>query len=215
MSSAKDIIISKIVASMVKQRTEKVSNSIVSNPVQFFNYHFNSIKSIHDINCDVYLEFRYGVVNDGSSDFVVFLGITHTDMGDYNFGIRLITLYKEKIGRYEKFDRDTVSTILDDMKTEISKLHFNVFTGEFSNTPTTILEEIEFFQDIPNVKTIGEECPVCKVVVTSTKTECGHTLCVPCFQTIKEVNIDDDDDDDDERKIRPCPICRADMKYTN
>jgi hypothetical protein len=203
MSSAKDIIINKMVTQIVKQRTEKEAHDCCSHSYCSCEYKFSGIQSIHGINCNIMLRFCF---DHDKTEFSTVLIIYHDDM--FSDEQNEFLVYLDRIGTYEKFNTETLSTVLDDMKTELSKLHFSLFSGQFINKPSIIFQEMEFFQDIPSIKTMGEECPVCQDCITITKTECGHTLCVPCFQTIKKRN------DENGNEIRPCPICREDITYT-
>jgi len=202
--SSKDIIINKVLASIVKQKIEK--EAYVCRLVSYYSceYKFCGIQSIHGINCNIMLRFCFDY---DKTEFSTVLIIYHDDM--YSDEQDEFSLYLERIGTYEKLNTETLSTVLDDMKTELSKLHFSLFSGEFINKPSTIFQEMEFFQDIPSIKTMGEECPVCQDCITITKTYCGHTLCIPCFQTIKK-GVDDDGDD-----IKKCPICRKHITYVD
>ena len=81
-------------------------------------------------------------------------------------------------------------------------------TGYF-HTPTD-LEKIKTHKEIANcfkcenVELEYDTCGVC-YEDTSTKTNCGHSLCRRCWSKIEKVNCCDDDD------VTPCPICRKDI----
>lgn len=201
--SSKDIIIKKMITQIIEQKKEKESQS--SRLVSYYSceYKFSGIQSIHDINCNITLRFCF---DRDKTEFSTVLFINHNEM--FSDEQEEFTLYLERIGTYKKFNTETLSTVLDDMKTEISKLHFSVFSGQFINVPSTILEEMDFFSDIPSVKMMGEECSVCQEHV-NTKTECKHYLCLPCFQQIKETS------DEDGNDFKPCPLCREPISYTN
>lgn len=55
----------------------------------------------------------------------------------------------------------------------------------------------------PNVKLDFDTCCVCHENIKGKfKTECGHSLCIPCWDEIKEIN--------DEI---PCPLCCQDISF--
>jgi hypothetical protein len=201
--SSKDIIISEIVTAVIQQKTEALK--CVSR-CYWCNFHFTHIKTFHDIECTFELSFGFGY-NDNPNHFNVVFKIHHDKMYDDD-GIQFM-LYHTSWGKFEKFDRPTISILLDKMKEELKKLNFDKLSGMFIGYETTLLPYVDFFSDIPTIKTMGEECPVCQDCITNTKTECGHTLCVPCFQTIKERKDEDGD------YIKPCPICREHITYTH
>jgi hypothetical protein len=81
-------------------------------------------------------------------------------------------------------------------------------TGYF-HTPTD-LEKIKKHKEIANcfkcenVELEYDTCGVC-YEETSTKTDCGHSLCHRCWGKIEKVNCDCDE------WVLPCPICRKDI----
>lgn len=83
------------------------------------------------------------------------------------------------------------------VKTTLDSLRFNRKKNKFETTPAY---DWDFLQS-ENVKLnyTYEECCVCHET-TESKTTCGHTLCIPCYDQIR---VDSDDD-------TLCPLCRAD-----
>jgi len=202
--SSKDIIISEIVSSITKQKIEEVKEHQTH---YWCSYRFSNIKTFHDIQ--VIFELGFGFVfHDNPNHFNVVFKIVHYEMFDCRT-MNQTTLYNSSWGKFEKFDRPTISILLDKMKENLKTLKFDKFSGMFTEHEITILSYMDFFSDIPSIKIDGEECPVCKDCITNTKTNCGHTLCIPCFQIIKQR----EDDDGDE--IKPCPTCRCHMEYTH
>jgi hypothetical protein len=195
--SSKDLIISEIVHQVVEAR-----NARKDEKHYWVEYDFNSIQSIHGINSDVELSFGFKMWDDAPNDFNVVLKINHNVMYD-NEDCEAILLYHHVIGRQKKFDRETISSILDKLKEILSSLQFSIRNGIFLSKPSTIEAQIEFLQDIKFIN-FGEECSICKEHIINTKTECGHYLCVPCFQQIQLVEYDK----------RPCPFCRDHITYT-
>jgi hypothetical protein len=203
--SSKDVIISDIARAIVEQ---KVAKSDGTNHFHLWTmYCFTTIKSIHNINCDVHLNFGFNMWHDEPNDFNVVLKIVHSNMFEHE-SCEYISLYNSIIGRYKKFDRENISAILDKVKLQLSKLQFSVYSGLFVPYQSTRLAEIDFFQDIKSIKYDGEECPICKENIVATKTYCEHYLCVPCFQQIKLTK------DEDDNEIRKCPMCREEILYT-
>jgi len=200
--SSKDLIISDIVRAVVAQKS-----AVVYQAHLWVLYCFTTIKSIHGINCDVHLNLGFGLWDDEPNDFNVVLKIVHSNMFDSE-DCEPIILYHSVIGRYKKFDRENISSILDKIKLELSTLQFSVYSGLLVPYQSTRLAEIDFFQDIESINCVGEECPICKENIVATKTECGHYLCVPCFQNIKLIQ------DENHDEIRKCPFCRDHITYT-
>jgi hypothetical protein len=202
--SSKDLIISDIARAVVEQKVAQHGKKHL-----WTMYCFTTINSICNINCDVHLNLGFGIWDDEPNDFNVILKIIHSNMFEPDT-CEPIILHHNVIGRYKKFDRENISSILDKIKLELSKLEFNIYTGQFIVYQSTTLAEIDFFKDISSIKYEGEECPVCMNHIVTTKTECKHYLCVPCYQNIKLIQ----DEDDDENEIRKCPICREQILYT-
>lgn len=207
--SSKDLIISDIVRAVVEQKS-----AVVYQAHLWTSYCFTTIKSIHNIDCDVQLQLGFGIWDDEPNDFNVILKIVHSNMFNTE-DCDPITLHHNVIGTYKKFDRETISTILDKIKLVLSKLQFDIFRGQFIIYQSTTLAEIDFFKDIESINSEGQECPICKEHIINTKTECGHYLCVPCFQKLKLVKEDEDDDDDEENFIKKCPMCRERITFTH
>lgn len=204
--SSKDLIISDIVRAVVEQKS-----AVVYQAHLWVLYCFTTIKSIHGINCDVHLNLGFGIWDDEPNDFNVLLKIVHSNMFDSE-DCEPVILHHNVIGRYKKFDRENISSILDKIKLVLSKLQFNIYTGQFIIYQSTTLAEIDFFKDVESINCLGEECPICKEHIITTKTKCGHYICVPCYQQIKLVKEDDDEDEDNF--IKKCPICREHITYT-
>jgi len=203
--NSKDLIISDIIRAVVEQKSASPDEKHLQTM-----YNFITIKSICDIDCDVHLNFGFKMWDDEPNDFNVVLKIIHSNM--YNpEESEFILLHHNVIGRYKKFDRETISTILDKVKLVLSKLQFNIYAGQFITYQSTRIAEIDFFKDIESIKYDGEECPVCKDHIVATQTDCKHYLCVPCYQELKLVK----DEDDDELEFKKCPMCREEINYTH
>jgi hypothetical protein len=206
MSSAKDIIIDEII---VEITNEKIKAAEEDKKRYWSEYIFQHIKTFQDIDCNIILAFGFGY-EENPNNFKVVLRIRHNEMFKWNSQeeMEYITLYANVMNRYEKLDRSTISNILDEMKVELQKIKYDKVTNRFSEKVTTIIAHTHFFSDIPSIKMMGEECPVCRENV-STKTICKHILCVPCFQQITEV---ENEFGDDEKR---CPMCREPITYTD
>ena len=106
----------------------------------------------------------------------------------------------------KKFNKDDFVMVLVNLKKTLTELYFDKYYGEFrtKNDTTFGKEFASLLADIDNVKLTCDDCCVCSVN-TTTKTPCGHHLCVDCWDRIPNNNAD----------IIPCPICREDIKYIN
>ena len=196
MSSAKEILIENIIANITDELAEN------SKATYLFD-----IQSILGINCFVELKFVYtlGLTNM----YTIYLLIQHRDMMNDSF----ITLHNYTFGTFISPDATALGLVLDSMKKRIQNLKFDVYSGMFvtKDKISTIPTQIDFFSDIPSIKIVGEECPVCKDCIINTNTNCSHYLCVPCFQDIKYVESEDDDGE----QVKKCPICRDHITYTH
>jgi hypothetical protein len=208
--SSKDAIIADIIRVIKEQKEEQ--------PRHFYNYHFGSIKSIRGIDCIVHLEIAFGLANDGDPNkFRALIKIIHPNMDDEELAVD--HLYSKILGHYLNFDEENLSNALDKLLELLPTLQFSIFGGVFLTKPSMMTTEINFFQGIEGLELKGQKCCICQEHIVNTKTKCEHYLCVPCYQEINFViqHIDcgeDTDDDDDECEVRPCPICRRDIRYT-
>ena len=82
---------------------------------------------------------------------------------------------------------------LEDLKQVLSSLRFNKLTNRFQTTPVFDWN----FLECDSVK-LFEKCCVC-YERTQSKTTCNHSICIPCFDKIKYVNME-----------TKCPLCRQD-----
>jgi hypothetical protein len=87
---------------------------------------------------------------------------------------------------------------LDDLSTVLSSLKYNRFECKFE-----MKQSIDWsFLASESVKLKYEQCCVC-LEATIMKTNCKHTLCVPCYDNIAR-DVDGD---------TPCPLCREACNY--
>jgi hypothetical protein len=72
------------------------------------------------------------------------------------------------------------------------------------------LDLSNMFRKFQRVKVKGEECCVCKDIITKTKTTCGHHVCIRCVSKLKmaEEEKDYDEDETEYSFQRKCPMCR-------
>jgi hypothetical protein len=75
---------------------------------------------------------------------------------------------------------ESMKSLLDEFIDKLTTIQFDKRSGSFTKN------------DDPT-----EECCVC-LEETTTKTNCGHTICVPCWNQIKKIQ---------------CPLCRNDDIY--
>ena len=93
----------------------------------------------------------------------------------------------------EKF----IKIILEFMGT----LKFSKFEGRFISKKSIQKEALQkiVFSDFMEKETSQEVCSVC-LEPTKTRTACNHTLCIPCWQQVKEEN-------------KVCPLCRESISF--
>jgi hypothetical protein len=204
MSSAKDIIIEDIFRSVTEDRTKTQG---------FILYHFKTIKSLRDINCD--FELRFGF-NDINPKFSVVFKIRHSYMYDYDYDTCDVLFDHYYKNDFELFNEEAVRIIIDEMLEIIPTLKFDLFTGKFVKRHHLQAAELDMFKDIEGLELKGEKCSICFEIVNTTS-HCKHYLCVPCYQQIplKKDEDDEDDDEDADDIYRSCPICRDRIGYTN
>jgi hypothetical protein len=208
--SSKDLIIDNIIS-------ELKECCIIKNPDRREGTHwhtFESIKSFHGINVCIRLIFYFTNMDIGEmGQYHVHLAIIHSQIDTYDelFQCRI----QEPSNISSLYNREVLSDTLDKFKEKLLTLHFSKFSGTFIKTLPKMQIESGFFEDIPAIIFKGEKCSIC-FDITDTTTKCNHYLCIPCFQEIKLISLDEDDeiDEDGENLIRRCPICREDIFYT-
>jgi hypothetical protein len=87
---------------------------------------------------------------------------------------------------------------IDFLKQTLASLKFNRMTSTFTSKPIMDWS----FLESETVKLKYDKCCVC-FETTTVKTDCGHTLCHPCYDKIKM----------DEEGSTLCPLCRSDCRY--
>jgi hypothetical protein len=89
----------------------------------------------------------------------------------------------------------------------IDALQFNIMTNQLCTPETINLQNTisEFFTMSKAMVLSADQCCVC-LNETNYKTNCNHTICVPCADQIKVV-IDDDD------CCVFCPLCRSNIQH--
>lgn len=114
-------------------------------------------------------------------------------------------------------DFGEVNKVVDMFLKKIPLLRYETMTCKFVDQ--TQLEARNAFQKlligITSVAVISDTCAIC-FEVTRAKTECNHSLCVPCGDKMtkllaleNEVHSDDDDDEEEDKPCYPaCPLCR-------
>jgi hypothetical protein len=87
---------------------------------------------------------------------------------------------------------------LTQLKQTLDSLKFNRMTSKFTSKPIVDWS----FLESDTVKLNCDKCCVC-METTTDKTDCGHSLCVPCYDKIKL----------DEDCSTLCPLCREECYY--
>ena len=125
------------------------------------------------------------------------------------FEKHFITVNETIVEQSFVFKKEHFVKVLVELKTLLPKLRFNRLKGKLTDKDET--QDISqlfcvFLSDMKNVDTGVEECCVCSEK-TFTKTPCGHTLCIQCWERIKPTRVCGDE-------FSPlCPMCREDISF--
>ena len=176
--------------------TEKVELELAYNRIhRQWNFVRLPIKTLDGIKCDVQL-----ILSD-----TYFKMVKGTEKPNCWF-LKIETMkscvlaangtgYKEH--KYYLENLETI-TDLEEIKDILQSLRFNRFENRFQS-----IEAIDWsFLESDTVKLKYDTCCVC-YEKTSARTNCGHILCIPCFDKIPE--------NPDSETL--CPLCRQDCLY--
>jgi hypothetical protein len=115
----------------------------------------------------------------------------------------------------KKWTVDMIEKSLVDTQRMLGQLTYDKFTNSFIENEKVVGDDVtaatlDVWGAIKNVELEGDVCCVCHDRTTS-KTECGHELCLQCWSSLKIV--DEEDDDETEFKGFSCPMCRGFMMH--
>jgi hypothetical protein len=115
-----------------------------------------------------------------------------------------------RIGHYSEEININVIVTPQQMEEFVTKVleefRFDVFDGKFTCEPEAQraqkAKRCEILKKNKRLAIGGGECSVC-YVPTTTRTNCKHSVCIPCLSKIEHTRAEDDDE-----KILRCPMCR-------
>jgi hypothetical protein len=90
----------------------------------------------------------------------------------------------------------------------IKELKFNKRECRFDSHSSGVGADVwvDLFSSSPHIKLDIDSCCVCMENINGRfKTKCGHSLCIPCWDGLHEV-----EDGGGDTEV-PCPICRGDI----
>lgn len=106
-----------------------------------------------------------------------------------------------------KYSLDEIEKSLTEIYVLLPLIRFNKLLGTLeTSTPVFTANDWYNFLNHTNVLAKMNECSVCGEL-TETKTSCNHSLCYVCWELIPLPGNPDDD------QPKPCPLCRADIRY--
>lgn len=184
------IVISEEMLSQIRIIAEEYT-AIICDVQNIWIY---SIAMVDNIECNVYISYDmfdkklYLELNDGNIDF--------TEKKNYG---RFVLTEKVFLNKTDITIEDMVDAIVN-MKQRLSHCKFDKCSGRFNNIGMNHFYEV--FKDCGNIELKIKECCVC-YTATIDKTVCGHSLCVPCFQSLKLQFIEEEN-----IRCKICPICR-------
>jgi hypothetical protein len=163
------------------------------------------IKKIDDVKCDATIV----IVHKG---FTVF-EIRSPNVFENNESVnnreifRKVLLEKRGCAENPLLKEDIVSALVL-LKKTLSSLSFDRYSGRFVENKQKSRVKImnDFLSGIENITRDVDNCCVC-MCETMTETPCGHYLCVPCWDSVKQVSVGYGDHE------IPCPMCRKDITY--
>lgn len=140
----------------------------------------------------------------------------------YHFCVALLGVHhswdKQFNGRYDLFSSKDLDTLPKTLKfIEIFLENFSVdlvngkFVTESRPESKTKAKLAIMLRKNPRVKVNMDECCVCKDTETTSKTPCGHFVCIRCVSKLPMADEDPDFDDDEYDGMcfdRKCPMCR-------
>lgn len=174
---------------------EHLYNEFIINNKEYerIEYHFQTIKKIDDIKVDARIEYEVNLDDDELIEFsyikfIIDSRSIHDDTYEPINYYERVMLYKNKINiEYNEIDK-----ILEDIKLLLIKLKFDKITSKFKT-----INVVEPFEDKYLDDELIDECCVC-LDKTNMKTNCGHYLCVLCWDNLKN---------------KDCPMCREEEIY--
>lgn len=118
-----------------------------------------------------------------------------------------------------KWTQEMMEKSIVSLQGELKEFRYHKRTNKFMNKQDVEVydAEVSIFES-SNISYISDICCVCHDV-TSSKTECNHSLCLSCWSGLKVEYLRPDHDDEDEdyydRHLSTgslCPICRRFMQ---
>jgi hypothetical protein len=171
--------------------SEKIELELAYNKKRQWNWVRLPIKTLDGIKCDVRLLSTKALKCDCG-----------TECDKPNWYLKIETMKNcvladtGEIDEHEYYSERIDN--LENVKDIIQSLRFNRFENRFQP-----LEAIDWsFIESDTVKLKYDTCSVCYEKTVS-RTNCGHILCIPCFDKIPE-NTDSE---------TLCPLCRQDCLY--
>jgi hypothetical protein len=175
----------KYIAELIKHKKEQIPDT----PMYVL-----PIDSLHGIDCTVELTFN--------SDNISFRIYSETEIActeDYEkYGLLPSTVLVELSD--DPTLEDYVEALTELVK-QLATIQYDAFDGRFALASVNITEKANHWSILLNndhTVLLQDYCCVCNVV-TKTKTNCKHPLCIYCWSHIHK-----DDNDDKE-----CPLCRG------
>lgn len=169
-----------------------------------FHYCF-PIKEIDGLPCAVKLELKFM----GREFYYLYFQIEERfifcrDIDDNNTTHRYFFKSFKVSEKNKPMDIERIAISLKIIFDIIPQLKFNKFEGNLQTDTKDkdILPFIKQFCHHENVKTSFEDCCVC-YETTKTKTMCGHSLCMLCWEKMPFTRGENDED-----PMQRCPICR-------
>jgi hypothetical protein len=172
--------------------TEKIELELAHNKIRRqWNWVRLPIKTLDGIKCDVRLISSKAVKCDCGSD---------CDKPNWYLKIETmkncVLVDSGEIDEHEYYSEKIED--LENVKDILQSLRFNRFENRFQP-----LEAIDWsFIESDTVKLKYDTCCVCYEKTVS-RTNCGHILCIPCYDKIPE----------DTDSQTPCPMCREDCLF--
>jgi len=121
-------------------------------------------------------------------------------------------LYRSNCHYHHNKDFHTLPEILEHTMMILENFIVDDYNGciELKKCASIDLDLSNMFKKFQRVKVKGEECCVCKDIITKTKTSCGHNVCIRCVSKLKMAEEEEDYDEDETAYSfqRKCPMCR-------
>ena len=198
----------------IKILAEKWYNDIVAYSTCVVNL---KIKKIDGVDVDVTITFG----NDDSVEiFDCVLDIETPFIWDCSGKCFHLQRYQSKLIYKKSLECSTwtigmIEKSIIRLQQELKEFKYHKRTNKFMNKQDIDMydAEVSVFET-DNVKYVSDECCVCQEV-TSSKTECNHSLCLSCWSSLKIQHhpgfYDDDEYENHMFMGVLCPLCRKFM----